>query len=106
MSAKAESPKKVSEKAATPRVSEKAPTPRVSAKAVTPRVSAKAATPRVSAKASNGEADVEVVNVNELNDEELRESLTKHGIEVGPIVGKFLTFCEEISALTTDLAVL
>merc|ERR1711936_54015 len=77
VSAKAESPKKVSEKA---------PTPRVSAKAATPRVSAKAATPQVSAKASNGEADVEAVNVNELNDEELRESLTKHGIEVGPIV--------------------
>ena len=43
---------------------------------------------RVSGKASNGEA--EAINVNELNDEELRENLTKHGIEVGPIVGKCL----------------
>merc|ERR1711936_931738 len=97
VSAKAESPTKsprVSAKAATPKVSEKAATPKVSAKAATPKVSAKAPsrrssgrvpTPRVSAKASsNGE--VEAINVNELNDEELRENLTKHGIEVGPIV--------------------
>jgi len=77
VSAKAESPRKVSEKAVTPRVSEKA---------ATPRVSAKAPTPRVSAKASNGEAAVEVANVNELNDEELLEALKKHGIEIGPIV--------------------
>jgi len=97
VSAKAESPTKsprVSAKAATPKVSEKAATPKVSAKAATPKVSAKTPsrrssgrvpTPRVSAKASsNGE--VEAINVNELNDEELRENLTKHGIEVGPIV--------------------
>jgi len=96
VSAKAESPTKsprVSAKAATPKVSEKAATPKVSTKAATPKVSAKAPsrrssgrvpTPRVSAKASNGE--VEAINVNELNDEELRENLTKHGIEVGPIV--------------------
>jgi hypothetical protein len=84
VSAKAESPQKsprVSAKAPTPRVSEKAPTPKVSAKAASRRSSGKAPTPRVSAKASNG-----AINVNELNDEELRESLTKHGIEVGPIV--------------------
>jgi len=82
VSAKAPTPR-VSEKAATPKVSAKAATPRVSAKAPTPRVSAKARTPRVSAKSSNGEA---VEDINELNDDELRENLAQHGIEVGPIV--------------------
>ena len=87
----------------SPKLSAKGGSPRVSATAAlpkSPRVSAKAPTPRVSSK-SNGEAEPEAVNVEELNDSALREQLTEHGVVVGPIVGKLNAACPNLFLFAT-----